>query len=81
MDAASKTLIETRFDRLESNFQLLRAEWNDTYEKISLLYDRNRKRLQAIDKASGKEDAPDPDPPIELTRDSVLRAYLSQNGL
>jgi len=81
VDTASKTLIDARFDRLESNFQLLRSEWNDTYEKISLLYDRNRKRLQAIDKASSKEDAPDPEPTIELTRDSVLRAYLGQNGM
>jgi len=76
-----KTLIDSRIDRLESNFQLLRSEWNDTYEKISLLYDRNRKRLQAIEKASSKEIVSEPDQPIELTRENVLRAYIGQNGM
>jgi len=76
-----KTLIDSRMDRMESNFQLLRSEWNDTYEKISLLYDRNRKRLQAIDKASSKEIAPEAEQPIQVTRESVLRAYIGQNGL
>jgi len=76
----SKTLIDARFDRLESNFQLLRSEWNDTYEKISLLYDRNRKRLQTIEKASGKEEPSEPAQPIQVTREDVLRAYIAQNG-
>lgn len=76
-----KTLIDARFDRLEQNFALLKGEWNDTYEKISLLYDRNRKRLQAIEKASSKEIPPEPDQPIQLTRENVLRAYLGQNGI
>jgi len=75
-----KTLIDSRIDRLESNFQLLRAEWNDTYEKISLLYDRNRKRLQLIEKASSKETVSEPVQTIELTRENVLRAYIAQNG-
>ena len=75
-----KTLIDSRIDRLESNFQLLRAEWNDTYEKISLLYDRNRKRLQLIEKASSKENVPEPIAEAPPTREDILRAYLRQNG-
>jgi len=76
-----KTLIGARFDRLESNFQLLRREWADANEKLMLLYDRSRKRLQAIQKASdGKVDTePNRTPP--LTQDQVLSAYLRQNGL
>jgi len=75
-----KTLIDARFDRLESNFQLLRTEWADVHEKIMLLYDRNRKRLQAIDKASSKEIVSDPAPALQLTRDDILQAYTRQNG-
>ena len=76
-----KTLIDARFDRLESNFALLKAEWYDTMEKMTLLYDRNRKRLKAIDNASGKE-VPIPEAPTPpLTQDEVLAAYLRQNGV
>ncbi len=75
-----RTLIESRFDRLESNFALLRGEWADTHEKLTLLYDRNRKRLQAIQKASPSENASDPAPTPPLTQDEVLRAYTRQNG-
>jgi len=75
-----RTLIDARFDRLESNFALLRTEWQDTHEKLTLLYDRNRKRLQAIQKASPSEDASDPAPTPPLTQDEVLRAYMRQNG-
>ncbi len=75
-----KTLIDTRFDRLESNFQLLRTEWADVHEKIMLLYDRNRKRLQAIEKASGKEIVSEPTPAPPVTRDDILKAYTRQNG-
>lgn len=74
-----KTLIDSRIDRLESNFQLLRSEWNDTYEKISLLYDRNRKRLKLIEKASGEE-KPSEAVQTPPTREEVLSAYLRQNG-
>jgi len=75
-----RTLIEARFDRLESNFALLRTEWQDTHEKLTLLYDRNRKRLQAIQKASPDENASEPAPTPPLTQDEVLQAYLRQNG-
>lgn len=74
-----KTLIDSRMDRLESNYQLLRSEWNDTYEKIALLYDRNRKRLKLIEKASGDEKPPEPAPTI-LTRADILRQYRQANG-
>jgi len=75
-----KTLIAARFDRLESNFQLLRTEWQDTHEKLTLLYDRNRKRLQSIQKASHEESPSDPAPAPPLTQDDVLQAYLRRNG-
>ena len=75
-----KTLIDARIDRLESNFQLLRTEWADSYEKLSLLYDRNRKRLKAMEKVSDGDLSPDPPPAIQTTREDVLRAYLGQNG-
>jgi hypothetical protein len=75
-----RTLIDARFDRLESNFRLLKQEWEDAYEKISLLYDRSRKRLQAIQKASGEEKTIEavPNPPI--TGEDLLRAFDAQNG-
>jgi len=75
-----KTLIDARFDRLESNFQLLRREWGDANEKLMLLYDRSRKRLKAIQKASGEGEPTTPEPPPALTQDEVLAAYLRQNG-
>jgi len=75
-----KTLIDSRIDRLEHNFQLLRTEWADSYEKLMLLYDRNRKRLKAMENASLAPDAPEPVQEVELTRESILRAYLAQNG-
>ncbi len=75
-----KTLIDARFDRLESNFQLLRTEWADVHEKIMLLYDRNRKRLQAIEKASGGKETIEAAPTPTLTREDILRAYRAQNG-
>jgi len=76
-----KTLIDSRIDRLESNFQLLRTEWADSYEKLMLLYDRNRKRLKAMENASPAPNVPEAAPAMELTRDNVLRAYAAQNGL
>jgi len=75
-----KTLIDARFDRLESNFQLLRREWADANEKLMLLYDRSRKRLHAIQKASHEEEPIDPAPALPLTQDEVLQTYLRQNG-
>jgi len=75
-----KTLIDSRIDRLESNFQLLRTEWADSYEKLMLLYDRNRKRLKTMEKASPAAIVPEPTQVIELTREDILRAYTAQNG-
>jgi len=75
-----RTLIDARFDRLESNFRLLKGEWEDAYEKLSHLYDRNRKRLQAIEKASGKEEPIEPVPTLPQTREDLLRAFDAQNG-
>ena len=75
-----KTLIDARFDRLESNFQLLRREWADANEKLMLLYDRSRKRLQVIQKASDAKEPIDPPPTPQLTADEVLSTYLRQNG-
>jgi len=75
-----KTLIDARFDRLESNFQLLRREWADANEKLMLLYDRSRKRLQTIQKASDAQEHTEPTPAPPLTQDEVLAAYMRQNG-
>ncbi len=75
-----KTLIDSRIDRLESNFALLKSEWNDTYEKISLLYDRNRKRLKAMEVAARKEEPIVPTQTIPRTREELLQAYTAQNG-
>ena len=75
-----RTLIDARFDRLESNFRLLKQEWEDAYEKLSLLYDRSRKRLKAIEKASDKEKPIVPIPTSPLTRDDLIRSYIDQNG-
>jgi len=75
-----KTLIDARFDRLESNFQLLRREWADANEKLMLLYDRSRKRLQVIQKASQEEVVSEPTRTPPLTQEEVLQAYLRQNG-
>jgi len=75
-----KTLIDARFDRLESNFQLIRNEWKDSHEKLMLLYDRTRKRIEALKKASNEELPSDPVQTIPVSRDDVLRAYLGQNG-
>jgi len=79
-----KSLIDARFDRLESSIQLLRTEWADVHEKIMLLYDRNRKRLKAIEKASGREEAVERDPVVEHalnTNEDVLALWKHRNGM
>ena len=76
-----RTLIESRIDRLESNFRLLKGEWEDAYEKLSHLYDRNRKRLQAIEKASGEEKTVTAVPTLPQSKEEILRAYNAQNGV
>ena len=75
-----RTLIEARFDRMESDFTNLRREWADANEKLMLLYDRSRKRLQAIQKASDAQDAPEAAQASPLTQSEVLQTYLRQNG-
>lgn len=75
-----RTLIDARFDRLESNFANLRREWADANEKLMLLYDRSRKRLQVIQKASDGKEPIEPTVTPPLTQDEVLAAYLRQNG-
>lgn len=80
MSETFRTLMDARFDRLESNFRLLKQEWEDAYEKLSLLYDRSRKRLQAIKKASEEKEAIVPARTTPQTRDDLLRAFDAQNG-
>jgi len=58
-DAVTRTEIElimARFERVESQMKLIRTEWEDTYEKMSHLYDRARKRIKA---AKGAQDPSD----------------------
>lgn len=74
-----KTLMEARFDRLESNFQLLRNEWADTHEKLMLLYDRSRKRIKAAEKAA-EGDEPSEQVLALPTREDVLREWKARNG-
>ena len=75
-----RTLIDARFDRLESNFQLLRREWADANEKLMLLYDRSRKRLKAIEEAEGAKKTIEATPEPVLSRQDILKAYIRQNG-
>lgn len=63
-------LVLARFDRLESQIKRIEMEWNDTYDKIAHLYDRTRKRIQALKRAedrsngtSSPEDTPEPSAP------------------
>ncbi len=76
-----KVLIDARFDRLEQKQKALELEWADVYDKIMLLYDRTRKRIAASKKASGEDQPIEPAQTPALTRDAVLRAYNSQNGV
>lgn len=75
-----KTLIDARFDRLESNFQLLRNEWADSHEKLMLLYDRTRKRIKAAKDAGEQEEPVREGVPLQ-TRDDVLHEWKSRNGM
>lgn len=47
-----------RFDRLESELKGIRLEWNDVYDKVAHLYDRTRKRIQALKKAEDRSEEP-----------------------
>lgn len=75
-----KTLIGARFDRLESEFSNIRREWADANEKLMLLYDRSRKRLQAVKKASEAAEPIEAVQASPLTQDEVLQTFLRQNG-
>jgi len=78
-----KTLILAKIDRLEEKHRRIETEWSDVYDKIMLLYDRTRKRIQQQKKAS--EDAPestnglDPAPTLQ-TNDDVLTEWRRQQG-
>ena len=77
-----RTLIDARFDRIESKVKAIELEWADVYDKIMLLYDRTRKRIKAAQKAAGEEQ-PSEQPPVSInppTRDDVLRAWMETNG-
>lgn len=76
-----KTLILAKIDRLEQKHHALETEWADVYDKIMLLYDRTRKRIQAAKKAAGEEEPVTPAPvpqPVVQTRDDLLRLYDEQ---
>lgn len=47
-----KTLILAKIDRLEEKHRRIETEWSDVYDKIMLLYDRTRKRIQQQKKAA-----------------------------
>ena len=49
-------LLLARFDRLESELKGIRLEWNDVYDKVAHLYDRTRKRIQALQKAEDRSE-------------------------
>jgi len=78
-----KTLILAKIDRLEEKHRRIETEWSDVYDKIMLLYDRTRKRIQQQKKQL--EDDPEstngPDPePAYSSNEEVLRAWRSQQG-
>ena len=65
-NAVSRTEMElllARFDRLESELKGIRLEWNDVYDKVAHLYDRTRKRIQALRKAEDRSEEPNGDKP------------------
>lgn len=83
MSTTVKTLIEARIDRLESNFALLRLEWNESMDKMALLYDRTRKRIKVEEKARDAQNVsdPTPDPEIPQSRDDILNKWKRDNGV
>jgi len=78
-----KTLILAKIDRLEEKHRRIETEWSDVYDKIMLLYDRTRKRIQQQKKASEvapqSTNGPDPEPTLQ-TPEEVLRAWRMQQG-
>lgn len=74
-----RTLIDARFDRIEAKVKSIELEWADVYDKIMLLYDRTRKRLKVLQKASEGEEPSQP-VPVPQTREDVLSAWRQMNG-
>jgi len=78
-----KTLILAKIDRLEEKHRRIETEWSDVYDKMMLLYDRTRKRIQQQKKQLEDDpqstNGPDPVPAFESGED-VLRVWRSQQG-
>ena len=78
-----KTLILAKIDRLEEKHRRIETEWSDVYDKIMLLYDRTRKRIQQQKKASEDDsqstNGVDPEQDLQTPED-VLRAWRKQQG-
>lgn len=49
----SNTELQSRMDRLESEFKSVRLEWDTTYDKIVHQFDRARKRRLLPEDANG----------------------------
>jgi len=78
-----KTLILAKIDRLEEKHRRIETEWSDVYDKIMLLYDRTRKRIQQqkkqLEVAPESTNGPDPVPSLQ-TNDDVLTEWRRQQG-
>lgn len=79
MTETVRTLIDARFDRIESQVRTIKQEWLDCHDKLMLLYDRTRKRIKVEEKARDATEPSEPAPAI-LTRDGILSSYVRQNG-
>jgi len=75
-----RTLVDARFDRLESNFTNLRTEWSEVYEKVMHLHERTRKRVKAAEKREEPQEPIVQAETLPMTRSDVLAQYLRQNG-
>ena len=76
-----KTLILAKIDRLEEKHRRIETEWSDVYDKIMLLYDRTRKRIQQQKKHAevAPESTNGPEPVLTLqTPEEVLREWRNQ---
>jgi len=72
--------LEAKCDRLESQLKLIRTEWNDVYDKVAHLYDRTRKRIQALKRAEDRSEstngAPEADQPTHpKTHAEILHVW------
>jgi len=77
-------LLLARFDRLESELKGIRLEWNDVYDKVAHLYDRTRKRIQALKKAEDRSEEPNGDrpdqQPTQFRTHADIMNYARQKG-